>query len=226
MCAVDGCEKPRRASNGMCGAHYQHWKRYGTAETLPRSTCCTVAGCGKPTKRTLTGLCEMHYYRKRRTGSLELAERPLKFPLPPTARTKTPNEPRPTECQEPGCGKPIGGRNWCNMHYTRWLRHGDPQTVIVDRNLPTGSAHPHWRGDEAGYRAVHERVRSRRGPAKDHPCLHCGGQAAHWAYDHADPAELIDSAMGPYSTNPERYLPLCVSCHKRFDLAHLASAVR
>ena len=31
-----------------------------------------------------------------------------------------------TMCSVKGCGKPHYGRGWCNAHYTRWRRHGDP----------------------------------------------------------------------------------------------------
>ena len=30
-------------------------------------------------------------------------------------------------CKIDGCGKPIFGRGWCSMHYTRWHSHGDPE---------------------------------------------------------------------------------------------------
>lgn len=56
-------------------------------------------------------------------------------------------------------------------------------------------------------------------PASSHQCTHCDQRAKHWAYDHTDPAERTDPKMGPYSTDLDRYLPLCVPCHKRFDLA-------
>jgi hypothetical protein len=29
-------------------------------------------------------------------------------------------------CTIPDCGKPVMGRGWCNSHYLRWRRHGDP----------------------------------------------------------------------------------------------------
>jgi len=56
------------------------------------------------------------------------------------------------------------------------------------------------------YNACHLRVRYRRGPARDHSCADCGGQARHWS--------LIDGRDGE---SPEDYRPLCVSCHYRYD---------
>ena len=35
-------------------------------------------------------------------------------------------------CEIDGCEKPLrtAAADWCNMHYTRWWRHGDPQAVV------------------------------------------------------------------------------------------------
>ena len=33
-------------------------------------------------------------------------------------------------CSIAGCGKPAKKRGWCSMHYTRWQRHGDPETIL------------------------------------------------------------------------------------------------
>lgn len=30
-------------------------------------------------------------------------------------------------CSIPGCSKPALARGWCDMHYRRWRRHGDPK---------------------------------------------------------------------------------------------------
>lgn len=30
------------------------------------------------------------------------------------------------KCSIPGCDKPVDSRGWCELHYTRWQRHGDP----------------------------------------------------------------------------------------------------
>jgi hypothetical protein len=31
-----------------------------------------------------------------------------------------------SECAVDGCGGEVAGRGWCNTHYQRWYRYGDP----------------------------------------------------------------------------------------------------
>lgn len=83
--------------------------------------------------------------------------------------------------------------------------------------LFTGERSSNWSGDNASYNAVHRRITARRGRAAEHTCRHCGGAAKHWAYDHTDPDERHDTDCGPYSLDVDRYLPLCVACHRIFD---------
>jgi hypothetical protein len=185
---------------------------------------CSVETCPKPASRKTARLCEAHYYQLRRHGRITSPE------IKPYVRGRIKpiviKPPRGEFCKEPGCGKPRATRGWCAMHYTRWRRHGDPAfRAPTCAELPPvlGASNPRWRGDDVGYSAVHSRLRSHRGSAADHSCQQCGGQAAHWAYDHADPAERYDPAAGPYSTDSDHYVPMCVPCHKRLDIEHLAT---
>ena len=116
-----------------------------------------------------------------------------------------------------------GHSGLCKKHDTRRRRHGDPLIVVKphERALPSGPDHPRWTGDDATYLGAHQRVRYQRGRAKDHACVDCGGPAAHWSYDRACPNEK-QSELGPYSTDIAHYVPRCVRCHKRFDLAAIA----
>jgi hypothetical protein len=83
----------------------------------------------------------------------------------------------------------------------------------------TGDRNSRWLGEAGGYIQAHVRVKSARGAAREHKCIQCGARAAHWAYDHGDPGERTDPDEGPYSLKSEHYRPMCVRCHKRFDMA-------
>jgi hypothetical protein len=128
-------------------------------------------------------------------------------------------------CEVEGCDRVEDGRcGMCKMHDTRRRRHGDPHTFVAhrDRALPRGAAHHAWAGDDVTYSAMHLRVVRERGPAKDQTCVDCGCAAAQWSYDRSC-AEERTSSFGPYSTHVERYVPRCISCHKKFDLERIAS---
>lgn len=44
-----------------------------------------------------------------------------------------------SECSIIDCSNSVVGRGWCKMHYTRWLRHGDPNfTVILPKGIQDG----------------------------------------------------------------------------------------
>jgi hypothetical protein len=70
-CSAPGCERGAR-SKGLCGAHYQRVRTYGTLDLPARKpneqTKCSVEDCSN-NARTINGsLCEMHYGRRRRNG--------------------------------------------------------------------------------------------------------------------------------------------------------------
>jgi len=108
----------------------------------------------------------------------------------------------------------------CKTHYHRLLKHGDVTTVLVGGNKGhmKGERGSNWKGSQIGYSGAHMRVRAQRGSVRSFQC-ECGKGAAHWAYDHADPAELLSPEGRLYSADPNHYRPLCVSCHKKADLA-------
>ena len=65
------------------------------------------------------------------------------------------------------------------------------------------------------YGAVHSRLPSHYGLR----CVRCERPAQEWAYDHADPRELISDRGRPYSADPRHYFPMCRSCHRSMDAA-------
>ena len=162
---------------------------------------CSIDGCERCAEKR--GWCNAHYKRWRRHGD------PMAGRRAPTGGT----------CSVTGCEEPHRTGSYCNMHALRVRKHGDPLRVDPSPIPPRlcGVAHPNWLGAEAGYDAAHRRAVARWGRAKGHVCLHCGGRAAHWAYDKSDPRDLIDKRGCRYSLKPDHYIPLCVSCHWRFD---------
>lgn len=82
----------------------------------------------------------------------------------------------------------------------------------------TGADGSNWRGDTVGYAGAHGRVKTLRGSATDHACDRCGSPAHEWAYDGTDPGPLFEGVMA-YSADPNRYRPMCRSCHKKMDAA-------
>ena len=72
------------------------------------------------------------------------------------------------------------------------------------------------------YNAAHENVVKTRGRAAEYECLHCGGPARDWAYNHSDPNEAEQyreqtKAIVFYSMHAEYYIPLCKTCHLKYD---------
>jgi hypothetical protein len=124
-----------------------------------------------------------------------------------------------------GCEKVSSSRGLCRTHYERWRKHGDPWII---RKAPTpvngtGPDSPTWKGDTVGYIGAHMRLRRGRGSARQYSCVECRQPAADWAYDYADQNQksgVHDGRILVYSTDPARYIPMCKSCHKIFDLGH------
>jgi hypothetical protein len=69
-----------------------------------------------------------------------------------------------------------------------------------------GPDHHKWTGDRVTYNAMHKRVRSALGPAREKQCVDCGGEAAEWS-----------KRKGTAGLQPEDYEPRCIECHRTYD---------
>lgn len=160
---------------------------------------CSIEGCEKPAEKHRR-MCSMHRARVQRHGDATKARRWAK--------------PESAICIMDGCDNPHMARGWCMTHYYRWRRHGDPRANLTNAN----DTRP------LSYNGAHGVVKRERGRAVEHRCAHCDAQASTWAYDHADPHELVQghgsNAGMSYSLDVWRYLPLCRLCHERFDAQH------
>lgn len=173
---------------------------------------CTHAGCIKPTG-TRVWLCEMHYCRSRRGI-------PMDAPARATNHTG--------RCLVDACPNPLVNKKgkYCRMHEARAYRHGDPN-IVLPRGSAPGPEHPSWKKDGLSYSGMHMRLRSLRGSPKH--CEMCGltdsDRRYHWAFNWREAAtRIIDPSMQiPFTLDVNKYLRLCVPCHKLFDLERLAA---
>lgn len=203
-CSIEGCRRKFRA-RGFCATHYARFMRNNTPHLaeVPDSVQCSAPSCSKPPRSRIAKYCETHYYRLRRTGSVA---DPVRIS---------------GACRVDGCERLASlGDNFCRLHYLRIKNRGD---VTFENRGP--NCHT-WTGEDATYKAVHQRVRAKYGSARDLTCIDCGGPAKHWSYDHTDPNSRFQEGKGDYSTDIEKYDPRCVKCHKRFDMDRVMQSRR
>lgn len=174
---------------------------------------CPFGGCGKPSRSGREPLCEGHYYQRRRGEDLR--------PLKPQRRKGEGGE-----CILDGCDRPTKG-GMCPMHRARTRRNGDPMVTIEpkDRAFKRGPEHPSWT-DEPSYSALHFRLRKNLGSASKRTCaMGCGKSAAQWALVIPRSSARLGRSRGEYlpvGSSIDDYSPLCIPCHKAFDLAWIA----
>lgn len=111
-------------------------------------------------------------------------------------------------CKLPDCDRPVTARGLCGMHYRRVLRG-------QDLSLPPRT------GGVVKYQMAHHRVKMLWGSASIYACIFCGAPAREWSYDGTDPSEFLENVDGcvlAYSIHPEFYRPLCVTCHRNYDV--------
>ena len=160
-------------------------------------TTCAIDGCGYPTR--WRDLCNAHAVRLHRTG-VRGGEVVRRGPKPRR------------ECGVADCAESHYCGGYCTRHYQQIQKRGqiEPPRIV-------GPDHHSWRGEQITYRTAHNRVEAAYGPARNHSCVDCGGQAEHWSYDHRDEHEQVSPTGQPYSVKPEHYEPRCAACHWRFD---------
>lgn len=115
-------------------------------------------------------------------------------------------------CAIEGCGRVHYAKDLCKRHYQRKL-------IGTPMDLP-----PQKWGPTVSLVTAHRRPKQLWGPARQYPCVQCGDQAAHWAYDGTDPTQFYapSANRGGYtwmysSSYPEFYMPMCAKCHARRD---------
>jgi hypothetical protein len=124
-------------------------------------------------------------------------------------------------CKIEDCERKHHSLGWCILHYSRYRKHGDPNTVLK-RGAKPGERNGRWTGDDATYAGIHQRLVRERGKAKHHQCARCENQAVEWSYTHVDANDRMGEHNGnqvPYSTNLDFYEPLCRSHHRLLDRA-------
>lgn len=179
----------RRVGRGYCRKHYQRWRSHRDPLVILR-------------KERRAEQCEMH------ECTAEVKARDLCAAHYEAWRRSRTDAAR---CSQDGCPHPAITRGLCDLHVARERRTGTPDGVGR-----IGAP----RHEFAGYDAAHRRADKQFGRAKTHSCAHCGGAASDWAYDHEDEDRLICADSGlEYSLDPSHYIPLCKSCHRRFDFA-------
>jgi hypothetical protein len=90
-------------------------------------------------------------------------------------------------------------------------RYGIDTRAAAPRNQ-TGERNAVWRGDAAGYKALHLRVATARG--KPQLCVECGKSDAATRYEWAN-------LTGNYADTND-YKRLCIPCHRIFDAGRRA----
>jgi hypothetical protein len=119
-------------------------------------------------------------------------------------------------CSVEGCPRRYYCKGLCRLHWERQWRTGS----TADPAPRSGEQCPAWKGDGAGYKAIH--LRLSKAPRPGH-CAKCGTTDGHfeWALRQAVPRDLLPrSPEGlAYSPDPTHYENLCKRCHNRADLS-------
>ena len=145
---------------------------------MDKGTCGHETGCDRPV--WAKELCKKHYMDRR----AEVLKQ--------------------QKCKNERCDNPRGATGgYCPTCYSRSRTYGDPNAGPPRRKRRTEGPRS---GKSSAYHVNHAMVRKERGPAWNHSCEHCGGQAQTWAMKHGSSGE-----------SPDDYMPLCWPCHAKYD---------
>ena len=104
----------------------------------------------------------------------------------------------------------------CSGKYKRGKKLSDEhkkKLSLKKKGIYKFEKHPNWKGNKVGYGALHDWVRKVLGRPKN--CLFCNNKgkkngrswSIHWA-----------NKSGKYLRSKTDWLPLCVKCHKNYDI--------
>ncbi len=101
------------------------------------------------------------------------------------------------------------------MSITHWRVRRFCSQKCAQSRAPQDEKHGNWKGDEVGYAGLHVWVKKHLGRPKE--CQFCGSlnnetgkNILQWA-----------SKDGTYLRDLSQWVPLCVSCHKSYDMARI-----
>jgi hypothetical protein len=117
-------------------------------------------------------------------------------------------------CRVPDCTRPYLCKDLCRLHWERQHKTGTTDDPHPRRGAEVGT----WKGDDASYKAIHQRMSTQPRPDD---CAECGTTEGRfeWALRPDVPEDgLLTAKEGwKYSTDPEHYRNLCKRCHNRQD---------
>ncbi len=82
----------------------------------------------------------------------------------------------------------------------------------ISKGLGLGKDTPNWKGDFAGYGAIHEWIRSKNGKAIKCESMTCSKISKNYQW--------AKKKNRKYTRNIEDYMQLCRSCHAKYDFVH------
>lgn len=126
LCKVSDCNT-KHVGHGYCEKHLDRWKKYGDPNVtlkVNRDPICTIPNCNR--KHSGMGYCKRHYTRWLIHGDPNVILRSPTKKFYTKSELKSIKVPLKKHCTIPDCNGIQVSKGWCDKHYTRWKRHGDP----------------------------------------------------------------------------------------------------